>query len=303
MDSEPLTSESFCSQLTQAAGIPLHGTAARVEVWVLLEFAGGWPAKWLEGNDLPEPVQTWTRRLEEEIPRSRVAFIKRDAAGPRRSLYVAVTDPARPRLHRFSWSEYGDLLDIDVAAVARGESGDEPVDETLVAVCTHGRRDRCCAKFGLPVYRAFAKEPDLTTWEITHVGGHRFAANATVFPSGIGYGYLSPAEVPEVAEAARSDRIHLPNYRGRSHYGGPANAADYFVRRETGTDAEGRFLLESVEETAGGHRVTFLDGGVEHRVDVATTTEPDVASCQKPPKPHTAYHLLRYDRRDRPDAN
>ena len=148
-----MLSEPFCSQLSRASALPLHGSATQAEVWVLLEHAGSWPAQWLEGNDLPETVQTWTRSQERTVPRSRVAFIKRDHSGPDRSLYIAVTDPATPRLYHFRWRDYSDLLAIDVAAVIAGEAQADLVDEILVAVCTHGRRDRCCAKFGLPVYR------------------------------------------------------------------------------------------------------------------------------------------------------
>ena len=297
-----MSPEPFCSQLSRASALPLHGSATQVEVWVLLEHAGSWPAQWLEGNDLPETVQTWTRLQERTVPRSRVAFIKRDHSGPDRSLYIAVTDPATPRLYHLRWRDYSDLLAIDVAAVIAGEAQADLVDEILAAVCTHGRRDRCCAKFGLPVYRGFQSEPGLSTWQCTHLGGHRFAANAIFFPSGICYGYLSPKEVAVVAEAARSDQIHLLNYRGRSSYGGPENAADYFVRHQTEITGAKRLRLEAANDSGTEHRVSFSDGGLVHRVELTATVEPTLASCGKPPKPETHYRLLRYSSQQRPTA-
>ena len=80
-----MTAAPFCSRHSQATGQPLYGTASQVRVWLLLEHAGSWPGQWLEGNDLPAPLQAWTQQLEATIPHSRVAFIKRDrpSASPR----------------------------------------------------------------------------------------------------------------------------------------------------------------------------------------------------------------------------
>lgn len=292
-----MTTESYCSQVSQAAGQPLYGTAAQVQVWLLLEHAGSWPAKWLEENDLPDPLQAWARRQEATIPHGRVAFIKRDRPAAGRSLYLAATDPAAPRLYRFVWHDHQEILDLDVAAVLAGDSGLEPVDETLVLVCTHGRRDRCCAKFGLPVYRAFQREPGLSAWQVTHLGGHRFAANATIVPSGVSYGNLSPSEVGSIAEAARSGEIHLPHYRGRAFHDGVVNAADHFVRRETGISKQADLHLDSANQLGETHHVTFRNGRARHRIELTSAMgEPQPVSCGKPAKAEPHYTFVRYQR-------
>ena len=45
----------------------------------------------------------------------------------------------------------------------------------LLLVCTHGRRDACCAQFGRPTAMALARRYGTAVWETTHVGGDRFA--------------------------------------------------------------------------------------------------------------------------------
>jgi hypothetical protein len=295
MDHKLDSSEYSCSQISQATGIPLHGTATEAQVWILLEYSEKWPAQWLHGNTLPPNIQTWTHYLEEQIPKSRVAFIKQENHRSVKSLYLAVTDPSDPRLHHFEWNDYDDLLDLDLPAVVNGDSAHGLVQDRLVCVCTHGLRDRCCAKLGLPVYSALTGEPMLDAWEITHVGGHRFAANATIFPSGIMYGYVTPTDAPIIGNAARNNSIHLPNYRGRSFYDEPTNAADYFLRAETKVLEDGFFYLVNSEATCEGVSVTFSGDGIGHHIDVTATPSLDVVSCGKPKKTGVIYNLLSHE--------
>ena len=295
MDENPDTPNSFCSQFSQSAGIPLHGSATQAQVWILLEHSEKWPAQWLQGNTLPPNVQSWTHSLEEQIPNSRVAFIKKPKPNSSKALFLAVTDPSEPRLYHFEWNDYNDLLRLDLLGVLNGNTSGSLVPNSLCCVCTHGLRDRCCAKFGLPVYSAFSSELELDPWEITHLGGHRFAATAIIFPSGIMYGYLTPQLAPIISEATRNDSLHLPNYRGRSFYDGPTNAADYFLRKETQVMENGFFQLVHTEPGVHRNSVTFSGGGIAHRIDLAANPTLDLASCGKPKKPGVIYDLLNHE--------
>ncbi len=45
-----------------------------------------------------------------------------------------------------------------------------------------GRRDRCCARLGVPLFDALAPHVDADRlWQSSHHGGHRFAANCSSF--------------------------------------------------------------------------------------------------------------------------
>jgi hypothetical protein len=50
-----------------------------------------------------------------------------------------------------------------------------------ILVCTHGSRDRCCSRFGAPIYRQARRlvgELELENtriWQASHIGGHRMA--------------------------------------------------------------------------------------------------------------------------------
>lgn len=66
-----------------------------------------------------------------------------------------------------------------------------------ILVCTHGSRDKCCAKYGKPFYIQ-AKQiinnlslKNVRIWQSSHFGGHRFAPTAIDFPEGRYYARLN----------------------------------------------------------------------------------------------------------------
>ncbi|MBO0801607.1 MAG: sucrase ferredoxin, partial [Nocardiopsaceae bacterium] len=105
--------------------------------------------------------------------------------------------------------------EFDLAAMAAGErppSGN-PV-ERMYLVCTHARRNRCCARFGVPLSRALAARYPEELWETTHVGGHKFAANLVLLPHGLYYGPCDPATAVAAIGAHQRGATLPHRYRG-----------------------------------------------------------------------------------------
>ena len=103
-------------------------------------------------------------------------------------------------------------------ALGAGRSpGLTPYDDPLIAVCTHGRHDACCAERGRPVALALAASRHAdAVWECSHIGGDRFAGNLLVLPRGLYYGRVDPDSALELADAAVDGRVALDHLRGRS---------------------------------------------------------------------------------------
>ncbi|MFQ6548024.1 sucrase ferredoxin [Aestuariibius sp. 2305UL40-4] len=132
-----------------------------------------------------------------------------------------------------------DLAPDDLAAfldtVPRGAASlarfaPQPLDRPLVLCCTHGKHDRCCAKWGFAVYKALAaeaaKRQDFDVWECTHLGGCRLAAGVLTFPAMRKYGRLAPADAPKLLAAEAEGRPYLPCYRGACHLDPAAQVAE-----------------------------------------------------------------------------
>jgi (2Fe-2S) ferredoxin len=131
------------------------------------------------------------------------------------------------------WAGPDDLLAavaVDEQAPARPAGLDVP----RLLVCTHGRHDTCCAVRGRPVAEALARRWPQATWECTHLGGDRFAANLLVVPDGTTYGAVDgtdPVRLVQEHLAGRVDAVHL---RGWSHLHPWEQAAAVHAHREGG---------------------------------------------------------------------
>lgn len=98
-------------------------------------------------------------------------------------------------------------------------------------VCTHGRREVCCAQYGRPVARALAAEFGPLVWETTHLGGDEFAANMVVLPTGAYFGRLLPSDAVALARRALRGDLDARHYRGTAGQPAQVQARDCLLRR------------------------------------------------------------------------
>jgi hypothetical protein len=243
----------------------MAGTASTVRSWLLIEDPGPWGRDALRDARLPERVGLELQR------RCRVAGVRpllirrasSNASAPASSsgglaCYAIRSGPEPPWIERIRLGSITDTLDVDLPALGRGlRLGFEPVDGPLFLVCTHGRRDVCCAERGRPVARALATAVPGATWESSHVGGDRFAGNLVAFPHGLYLGRVRPDEAAEVARAYADGRVSLRHLRGRSCYPMPVQAAEHALRTHEGFDRVDDVGLERTERRRGVSTSTF----------------------------------------------
>jgi (2Fe-2S) ferredoxin len=178
--------------------------------------------------------------------------------------YVAQSSRSERELRRLELERHDDLIGLDLATAG------EPVDHPLFLVCTHGKHDRCCAKFGRPLYDAVRDQvEDDWVWQSSHLGGDRFAGNLVVLADGVYYGRVEPAEVWPVVEATLERRVHLPLYRGRSCYGFAAQAAEIAVREHTSELGVDDVLVHSITQAGDGWRADVSTSERAYEVDVS----------------------------------
>lgn len=262
-----------CSALSAAAGIPLAGTAKLGEHWLLLEHRAPWGRDALEDSGLA--VQLAQALLES----GRNVLLLRRPGRPQGSpvAFAVRTAEDGGRLVRLELGRLEDVLDADP------DRDGVPVEGPLVLVCTHARRDACCATHGVPAYNALRRHlRDGMLWRSSHQGGHRFAANVLALPDGIQLGRVEPGAAAGVAAALADGRIPLPFYRGRTLHAREVQAADAAVRTELGLDR-----VDDVRLLAHDGSRIVLDtpsGPVEVSV-VEREGPPLPASCGKDAEP------------------
>jgi hypothetical protein len=264
----------WCTALAAAAREPLAGTASRLRHWLMVEQPGPWGHDALLQSDLPPEVGRRLKGWEERLG-IRVLLIQRRSrpAPSERRCFAAFTGRKERRLATFTVEDPRELLDLELETLVgvRWEGFGEPVPGPLFLVCTHGKHDRCCARYGGPVSRALAQRRDV--WECTHVGGDRFAGNVVCFPDGLYFGRVTAESAPRVVEAYERGLVPVEHFRGRSSHPPAAQAAEHELRAALDLVRVDDLVLEHHSgEGESRHRVVFrIRDGQRRTVEVRET--------------------------------
>jgi hypothetical protein len=235
-----------------------------VDYWFLLSYPGSFGQHALQDSDLPSEVKGHLDALVEEITYARVLLLQRPRARQREAVDCFWVE-ARERgafYLRLPLENYDQIRDLDWHALAGADAQSMAgVERTpFYLVCTNGKRDPCCAQFGIPVLNALQGLEPEGVWACSHVGGHRFAANVLLFPSGLYYGRVNPSQCAGLIEATQKGQILMRHYRGRSCYDRPVQAAERELRLMTGrAEMEALRLVSSTQLEEQRWRVRFED--------------------------------------------
>ena len=243
-----------CAEHSLAVDEPAHATASQVRRWILVEQPGPWGVDAVLGSAMPVDVATRLRAVA-RAARARLLFIRRHGRSqPERRVCFAVLSTADVRrVESFGFADPAELLAVDWSPLQMGEPvGGQTVDAPLYLVCTNGRHDACCARFGRPVAQALTASLGEQVWESSHFGGDRFAANVVCLPDGIYYGRVSAADAIRLVQLHTDGGIDLTHYRGRSFQPFVAQAAEHFVRSKFGLFAIDEVVANQVDDLGGG---------------------------------------------------
>jgi len=277
---------AFCSETSREREEPLGATASRVDHWILVEYRGGWSRDPVDQGLLSAELKAHLREQRDALGQAKVLFVRRperrDQEG--RRVLFGTSKPGEERLHELDVEHHEDLRGLDFrAALASGSPG-TPVGGPLFLVCTHGKRDRCCARYGRPLYDALRERAGLDrVWQSSHVGGDRFAGNVVVLPHGLYYGRIAPDGIDDLLAAQAAGSLVLDRFRGRSSYPFRVQAAEQAIRESTGVVGIGDLAFLGARRLAGDvTRVRFQARGSNvHEVDVVGTLddEPEYLTC------------------------
>lgn len=289
-----------CSDIADAIGEPLAGTAPNARGWLAIEQNGPYGHDALRDSHFPRDVAAELASRLNPLG-VRPALIRapgRHADDPThhstRTVFLASSLPGAEWLRRTTVEDPAQLLDIDLSAIFGTDTDPDPrllpssatVCDPVLLICTHAKRDVCCAIKGRPIAAELAKAERFEgrVWETSHLGGHRFAATAVQLPHGWVYGRLTAASAAEVLDAASTipATMIIDVARGRSSRAATAQAAELAARTATGFDP-----IDGLRIDAAAADNTFeirIPGRSEIvvRVEEQPCTQARPESCGKP---------------------
>ncbi len=270
-----------CADAARERGDPAIGTAPHTTGWLLIEHPGPWKVDAIAGSGIDPDVLTALMTAAREQG-ARILLIRRPGrtpVSPSRSWCVV----SREGSCRWgNWQRDGDLL---AAVEALTDPTHSPLDQLdgrptdfVVLVCAHGVHDTCCALRGRPVAAALAREWPEATWECSHVGGDRFAANVVTLPDGVYYGNLDADSAPEVVRGHLAGEVSVPYLRGFTGCYPPAQAAMAALHEALGPLGARDVEVVATHRTSPHH--WQIDAAIRSRPD--HTYRVDVAADRRP---------------------
>ncbi|MEJ5928291.1 sucrase ferredoxin [Corynebacterium sp. H128] len=267
---------------------PLPGTAKTGTIFVAFEHLHGWGRDIMDGDAFDSETTARLAAYLKQFGASLQLIRKPGREGQQRAghtVFIAFVEHGIvEKLHVNSVAE---LLNLDISAP--GTSGGERVPHPVVLVCTHGKRDMCCAVKGRPLAAALESEfGGDVVWESSHTKGHRFAPSIIALPWGYSFGHLGENAAADMVRHFQRGELFLAGNRGRSCYPAAEQAAELAVATRLVEHGE---VVRLGALVVSGDVVSHNDGRQWEVVLEQRPVEGVISSCGDAPKAGKAWKI------------
>ena len=295
MSEETLTSTpaASCSDV-QVESLP--GTAKPGSTYVLFEWPHAWTHDVLDGGTLGEEI---TEKLKAHLAEydASLLLIRHPTREGRQiddhHVYLVFAEDEATEVMHVDGPEA--LLKLDLSGPGKNAAaGATARTKPLLLVCTHAKRDRCCAVKGRSMINKLVQKYPFghgndVVWETSHIKGHRFAPTMLLMPWAYSFGRMTFEATDAMLEAALRGEYFVPGNRGRGTLSAPAQAAEVAVAAELSRAGEqvryGELEVTDVAVTGDGGYVRVDKHGASYTVELTRKEISGVVpSCGKPAK-------------------
>lgn len=218
----------FCADLSRRAGEDLIGSAPAYETYILIECPQPWTANVWDSKAVSPSLKAFVENINRSHRQIKFLLISAEKPNPSSKARVIAfhRHPAPSvgyirREFRSNLDKVAPLLERYLAnpeELALQPPIDRPIQDFFV--CTHGSHDKCCSRYGYPFFRQARTIAlnlglrDVRVWQVSHIGGHRFAPTMISFPDGRYYGALDGESFAAIAQRQGDIRCLETVYRG-----------------------------------------------------------------------------------------
>jgi len=216
----------YCSAASRYFREQLAGTAANSKAFILIEHFNPFPGKVIEAHFDTE----WLRKMQ-AIAKSYKGklLLIRNKKTNNKTCRISFVDCTECKYFSVE-TEIENAVMVPLKEMIEDECTAWETDPFFL-ICSNGKKDKCCSKFGYPVYKFFESfNADIKVWECSHVGGDRFAANVVVMPYGIYYGHVAVEDVGHILVRTLLRKIYKNKFRGLSRRSFYEQAIEYHLR-------------------------------------------------------------------------
>ena len=241
--SQPMNPPTFPQVRTES----LIGTAVCANTFILIETPQPWLKPALLSETVPESLRQVLKPLLGPASGVRIHLIANEQTTRQSRRRILIFQHAASSLRESSMQGLGHRLSGDykaweiqvetpaemASALSEFLGNTSPVKrippqrirsaQRHLMICTHASHNECCGTYGYPFYRkaiAHINQLELSqqiqAWQISHIGGHRFAPTLIDFPQGRYYGNLDETSLLSLLRQEGAIDPVISTYRGWS---------------------------------------------------------------------------------------
>jgi hypothetical protein len=245
----------FCANISKSIDEQICPSASKFNKLLLIEYNDSFEANALLDSTIDNLTKKKLVSLQESDNFLKILLIKQDKKIDKIRVFTVSNSYEHIKYHSFCINNYTDLLEIDI--ISKFDNNDNN-HEFLYLICTNGKKDKCCGKFGKLLYSQISKNnPNI--WECSHMGGDRFASNVLVVPSFTVYGRVDLNIMKDIIRYTETELIYLNSYRGHSALSLYSQAAENFIRKKYNLNEINSLKLVSEKPSSNIAIVTFID--------------------------------------------
>ncbi|MDM9583633.1 sucrase ferredoxin [Nostoc sp. GT001] len=218
---------SFCALESRDVGEDPIANAYNFDFFVMIECPTPWIDETFNSKSVPDNLRNLVKEFAEyEIAVEFLLIYNKELQQPDTTRVLIFHSPTG-FAQGYSKSEFL-LSDItEAATIIKKCLFEKNLDTCInecdtrdIFICTHGSRDKCCAKFGNPFYRQaknIVKDlgmKNVRVWQSSHFGGHRFAPTAIDFPEARYYARLDSESFSSILTRTGNLEFIKHIYRG-----------------------------------------------------------------------------------------
>lgn len=203
----------FCSQQSRQAGLEIIGSALTHNRYIFIECPTPWLPYEFDSPSVPSCLKELELEIYDKYEQIKTRFFLIFNPNYKQNNLTKVLTFSKENDYSSGYiKEEFNLNNINQASdfirdyLAGNSLNIKPIENNYrdILICTHGSQDKCCGKYGYPFYRQalklvenlFLKE--VRIWQVSHIGGHRFAPTAIDFPEGRYYGHLDESSFTSI---------------------------------------------------------------------------------------------------------
>ncbi|MQG18229.1 MAG: hypothetical protein FI687_00410 [SAR202 cluster bacterium] len=217
---------NLCSDFSQNIHESPIGSAANFDAYLLISVPMPWKSEITESEKFPTNIKDLLNQNPNILKNTKILGFKPEKNEDSSKINIILYKNPKGSFKKFYKFEFlANHMNLEELIIDLLNSNYENHRFLInhnknyrdLLICTHGSRDSCCASKGYPFYEKILhleQSNNLMAYQVSHIGGHRFAPNIIDMPDGRNWVKINQDSIETFINKKNPVSVFRENYRG-----------------------------------------------------------------------------------------